>query len=83
MLTYLAQAFPAALVAGVSIVLSPDWRTTALHSPPMFKAWWAAQSMVELWGWRWHTMYRSTMTFLAFQPASRVGGRVAGVLATL
>jgi hypothetical protein len=80
---YLAQAFPPALVGFASALLSPDWRTTELHYPTLFRDWWAAESIGDIWGVRWHKLYFATLLFNGYRLPARIGGRLAGVVGTL
>lgn len=79
---YLAQAFPAALVGVASSLFSRDWRTSELHYPTLFRSWWAAESVGDLWGLRWHKLYFATLLFSGYRLPSRIGGRFAGIAGT-
>ncbi|KIY46709.1 hypothetical protein FISHEDRAFT_75412 [Fistulina hepatica ATCC 64428] len=48
--------------------------------PPLMHAPWEATSLTELWGKRWHQMFRDVFIWSAAKPASCVFGRWAGAL---
>lgn len=57
------------------LVLRPSSRV------PLFDTPFLAPTLGSFWRWRWHAIILSPLTSLAFDPCSRVSGRIAGVLA--
>lgn len=56
------------------------FRQSPSQWPPIFDAPWAATSVSEFWGRRWHQLFRSTFIHVGSKPLSLFVGRVGGVL---
>ncbi|KAI6103892.1 hypothetical protein EDD16DRAFT_1640337 [Pisolithus croceorrhizus] len=69
-----------AVYEAISVFAVLVLRQSPSRWPPLFFSPWRATSLTELWGDRWHHMNRSWMVALGTKPASRIFGRVGGVL---
>ncbi|KAI6108921.1 membrane bound O-acyl transferase family-domain-containing protein [Pisolithus croceorrhizus] len=77
---YSTYANTRAVYEAISVFAVLILRQSPSRWPPLFFSPWRATSLTELWGNRWHHMNRSWMVALGTKPASRILGRVGGVL---
>jgi len=48
--------------------------------PPLFDAPWFSTSLISLWGYRWHQLFRECFIAVGVQPFSYLFGRTGGVM---
>jgi hypothetical protein len=64
-----------------TLTLYPILPSKGVHEwPPLFDAPWRAQSLIELWGCRWHQMMRREFVAIGAKPFALVFGRTFGLL---
>ncbi|KAL1706614.1 membrane bound O-acyl transferase family-domain-containing protein [Schizophyllum commune] len=73
---YAAVVYPYDAVRITALILGGD----PARWPPLFDAPWAATSLKDLWGRRWHQMFRHSFVVLGAGPGRAVGEWVARVM---
>ncbi|KAL1743008.1 membrane bound O-acyl transferase family-domain-containing protein [Schizophyllum fasciatum] len=71
---YAAVVYPYDLVRMVALLAGGD----PARWPPLFDAPWAATSLADFWGRRWHQMFRYSFATLGAAPARELGRRLGG-----